>query len=36
MQVEVDGPLATLEEAWLGIAPEMARIGTQPAAESMR
>ena len=36
MLVEVDGLLATLEEAWLGIAPEMARIGAQPAAESMR
>ena len=36
MLVEVDGLLATLEEAWIGIAPEIARMATQPAAESMR
>ena len=36
MLVEVDGLLATLEEAWLGIAPEIARMAAQPAAESMR
>jgi len=36
MLVEVDGLLATLEEAWIGIVPEIARIGAQPAAESMR
>ena len=34
--VEVDGLLATLEEAWIGIAPEIARMAAQPAAESMR
>ncbi|MFL9904847.1 flagellar export chaperone FliS [Paraburkholderia sp. RL17-337-BIB-A] len=37
MLVEVDGLLATLEEAWVGIAPEIARMAAQPAAaESMR
>ncbi|MEX3935555.1 flagellar export chaperone FliS [Paraburkholderia phymatum] len=36
MLVEVDGLLATLEEAWLGIAPEIARMATQSSAESMR
>ncbi|MEM5384742.1 flagellar export chaperone FliS [Paraburkholderia phymatum] len=36
MLVEVDGLLATLEEAWLGIAPEIARMVTQSSAESMR
>ena len=36
MLVEVDGLLATLEEAWIGIAPEIARTAAQPAAESMR
>ncbi|HEV2652795.1 MAG TPA: flagellar export chaperone FliS [Rhizomicrobium sp.] len=36
MLVEVDGLLATLEEAWIGIAPEIARMAIQPAAESMR
>ncbi|WGS49745.1 flagellar export chaperone FliS [Paraburkholderia sp. D15] len=36
MLVEVDGLLATLEEAWVGIAPEIARMAVQPAAESMR
>jgi flagellar secretion chaperone FliS len=36
MLVEVDGLLATLEEAWIGIAPEIARMAAQPAAESMR
>ncbi|ORC46042.1 flagellar export chaperone FliS [Burkholderia sp. A27] len=36
MLVEVDGLLATLEEAWIGIAPEIARMAVQPAAESMR
>jgi flagellar protein FliS len=34
--VEVDGLLATLEEAWIGIAPEIARMATQSSAESMR
>jgi flagellar protein FliS len=36
MLVEVDRLLATLEEAWIGIAPEIARMAAQPAAESMR
>ena len=36
MLVEVDGLLATLEEAWMGIAPEIARMATQPTAESVR
>ncbi|MEZ0605116.1 flagellar export chaperone FliS [Paraburkholderia sp. IW21] len=36
MLAEVDGLLATLEEAWIGIAPEIARMAVQPAAESMR
>ncbi|WP_144143667.1 flagellar export chaperone FliS [Paraburkholderia sp. BCC1884] len=36
MLVEVDGLLSTLEEAWIGIAPEIARMAAQPAAESMR
>ena len=36
MLVEVDGLLATLEEAWIVIAPEIARMAAQPAAESMR
>ncbi|MFM0000982.1 flagellar export chaperone FliS [Paraburkholderia dipogonis] len=36
MLVEVDGLLDTLEEAWIGIAPEIARMAAQPAAESMR
>ncbi|WP_027776993.1 flagellar export chaperone FliS [Paraburkholderia caledonica] len=36
MLVEVDGLLATLEEAWIGIAPEIARMAAQPVAESMR
>lgn len=36
MLVEVDGLLATLEEAWIGIAPEIARMTAQPSAESMR
>jgi len=36
MLVEIDGLLATLEEAWIGIAPEVARMAAQPAAESQR
>ena len=36
MLVEVDRLLATLEEAWIGIAPEIARMAIQPSAESMR
>ncbi|HKT03834.1 MAG TPA: flagellar export chaperone FliS [Rugosimonospora sp.] len=31
MLVEVDGLLATLEEAWTGIAPEVARMAAQAA-----
>jgi flagellar secretion chaperone FliS len=33
MLVEVDGLLATLEEAWLGIAPEAARLAEMAAAQ---
>jgi flagellar secretion chaperone FliS len=36
MLVEVDGLLATLEEAWVGIAPEIARMASQSSAESVR
>jgi flagellar protein FliS len=36
MLVEVDGLLATLEEAWIGIAPEIARMATQSSAETTR
>jgi flagellar protein FliS len=36
MLVEVDGLLATLEEAWIGIAPEIARMAEKPPAEVMR
>ncbi|WP_118181933.1 flagellar export chaperone FliS [Paraburkholderia phosphatilytica] len=36
MLVEVDGLLATLEEAWMGIGPEIARMAQAPAAEMMR
>ena len=36
MLVEVDGLLSTLEEAWIGIAPEIARMAMQSSAESMR
>lgn len=36
MLIEVDGLLSTLEEAWIGIAPEVARMAAQPGAESMR
>jgi flagellar protein FliS len=36
MLVEVDGLLATLEEAWMGIAPEIARMATQSSAETTR
>ena len=36
MLIEVDGLLATLEEAWIGIAPEIARMAAQPTAESIR
>jgi flagellar protein FliS len=34
MLVEVDGLLATLEEAWLGIAPEVARMAAQASGPS--
>ncbi|WP_153074341.1 flagellar export chaperone FliS [Paraburkholderia bonniea] len=33
MMLEVDGLLATLEEAWVGIAPEVARMAAQQAAQ---
>ena len=36
MLVEVDGLLATLEEAWTGIAPEVARMAAQQAVEASR
>ena len=36
MLVEVDGLLATLEEAWAAIGPEIARMAQAPAAEMMR
>ncbi|MGH8777820.1 flagellar export chaperone FliS [Paraburkholderia sp.] len=36
MLIEVDGLLATLEDAWLGIAPEVARMAAQPSAEHAR
>jgi flagellar protein FliS len=36
MLVEVDRLLATLEEAWIGIGPEIARMAAQPSAEAMR
>jgi flagellar protein FliS len=36
MLVEVDGLLATLEEAWTGIAPEVARMAAQQAAGAAR
>jgi flagellar protein FliS len=36
MLVEVDGLLATLEEAWTGIAPEVARMTAQQAADAAR
>jgi flagellar protein FliS len=32
MLIEVDGLLATLEEAWVGIGPEVARMGEQSSA----
>ena len=34
--IEVDGLLATLEEAWIGIAPEISRMAAQPSVESTR
>ncbi|WP_133649584.1 flagellar export chaperone FliS [Paraburkholderia flava] len=36
MMIEVDGLLATLEDAWLGIGPEVARMAAQPSAEYAR
>ena len=36
MLIEVDRLLATLEKAWIGIAPEIARMAAQPSAESVR
>ncbi len=36
MLVEVDGLLATLEEAWTGIGPEVARMTAQVSAEATR
>ncbi|CAB3760898.1 flagellar export chaperone FliS [Paraburkholderia humisilvae] len=36
MLIEVDGLLATLEEAWTGIGPEVARIAAQGSAEAAR
>jgi flagellar secretion chaperone FliS len=36
MLIEVDGLLATLEEAWVGIGPEVAKMAAQPSAESNR
>jgi flagellar secretion chaperone FliS len=36
MLIEVDGLLATLEDAWLGIAPEVARMAAQSPAENIR
>jgi flagellar secretion chaperone FliS len=36
MLIEVDGLLATLEEAWTGIGPEVARRAAQASAEMTR
>ena len=36
MLIEVDGLLATLEDAWIGIAPEVARMAAQSPAENIR
>jgi flagellar secretion chaperone FliS len=36
MLIEVDGLLATIEEAWRGIAPEVARMAAQKSAETSR
>jgi flagellar secretion chaperone FliS len=36
MLIEVDGLLATLEEAWTGIGPEVARMAAQGSAETAR
>ncbi|MET5115172.1 flagellar export chaperone FliS, partial [Burkholderia pseudomallei] len=36
MRIEVDGLLATLEDAWTGIAPEVARMTAQAVTEQAR
>jgi flagellar protein FliS len=36
MLIEVDGLLATIEEAWRGIGPEVARMAAQKSAETSR
>jgi flagellar protein FliS len=36
MLIEVDGLLATIEDAWRGIAPEVARMAAQKSAETSR
>lgn len=36
MLIEVDGLLATLEDAWTGIAPEVARMNAQAVTEPAR
>jgi flagellar protein FliS len=36
MLIEVDGLLATLEEAWTAIGPEVARMAAQVSAETTR
>ncbi len=36
MLIEVDGLLATLEDAWTGIAPEVARMNAQAVTEQAR
>jgi flagellar secretion chaperone FliS len=36
MLIEVDGLLATIEEAWTGIGPEVARMAAQVSAEAVR
>ena len=36
MLIEVDGLLATLEEAWAGVGPEAARMAAQASAERNR
>jgi flagellar secretion chaperone FliS len=36
MLVEVDGLLATLEDAWTGIAPEYAKLSAQAGTEAAR
>jgi flagellar protein FliS len=36
MLIEVDGLLATIEEAWTGIGPEVARMAARISAETSR